>query len=74
MPDNTYSSTMKAVEDCSVKDIQQLLTWKCRDYCNLILDMTILALIWYFLPRPIFITILVGELGGPKPHHGNAEI
>ena len=28
--------------------------------------MTILALIWYFRPRPICITILVGELGGSK--------
>ena len=37
----------------------------------LILDMTILALI-YFWPRLIFITILVGELGGPKTH--NAEM
>ena len=31
--------------------------------------MTILALICYFWPMPILITIfkLVGELGGPKP-------
>ena len=38
-------------------------------YWTLILDMTILDLI-YFWTRPICVTISVGELGGPKTQYG----